>query len=258
MLVLVEGHSYREAAEILDVPIGSVTSRLSLGRKTLMHLLGDLTARRIAREAEGDAALTAEIPRYRALKAQLAAHYAPVADEPVPERLRALLMPDATIATSLAARRKVRRLHFAPIHLGAIAASLLLGVCDRYEAVDARGRRDERRRLARRIGTARQSARYPARVEPASRGRDTYRLSFRDRDGRYCRSFEGRALSGIGCREGAGWALERTMQGRGSADYRQASSGELTSAAAAMMDGAPLDAAAERAARGAGWVGLDK
>ncbi|WOF42232.1 RNA polymerase sigma factor [Sphingopyxis indica] len=41
MLVLVEGYAYREAAEILGVPIGTVTSRLARGRETLMHLLGE-------------------------------------------------------------------------------------------------------------------------------------------------------------------------------------------------------------------------
>ena len=41
MLVLVEGYGYREAAELLEVPIGTVTSRLARGRDTLMHLLGE-------------------------------------------------------------------------------------------------------------------------------------------------------------------------------------------------------------------------
>ena len=41
MLVLVEGYAYREVAEILEVPIGTVTSRLARGRETLIHLLGE-------------------------------------------------------------------------------------------------------------------------------------------------------------------------------------------------------------------------
>lgn len=41
MLLLVEGYAYREAADILEVPIGTITSRLARGRDALMHLLGE-------------------------------------------------------------------------------------------------------------------------------------------------------------------------------------------------------------------------
>ena len=219
--------------------------------------LDDLTARRIAREAETDGALAAEVARHRALKATLTAHYAPVADEPVPERLRVLLTPDAAVDTSLAARREAKRSRFAPIHWGTIAASLLLGLAigtkpwmPAADVTSAGGLLVASGSLASALDT-RLASNQPANAEIR------IGLSFRDREGRYCRSFEGRELSGIGCHDDAGWTLERTMRGQGGADYRQASSGELAAAAAAMMEGAPLDAAAERAARGAGWGGRD-
>ncbi len=41
MLVLVEGYAYREAAEILEVPVGTLTSRLVRGREALMRELGE-------------------------------------------------------------------------------------------------------------------------------------------------------------------------------------------------------------------------
>jgi RNA polymerase sigma-70 factor (ECF subfamily) len=40
-LVLIEGLSYREAAQVIDVPIGTVTSRLARGREALQAMLGD-------------------------------------------------------------------------------------------------------------------------------------------------------------------------------------------------------------------------
>ena len=41
MLVLVEGYAYREAAEILEVPVGTLTSRLVRGREALVRELGE-------------------------------------------------------------------------------------------------------------------------------------------------------------------------------------------------------------------------
>jgi DNA-directed RNA polymerase specialized sigma24 family protein len=40
-LILVEGFGYRETAEILTLPIGTVSSRLVRGRTALLAMLGD-------------------------------------------------------------------------------------------------------------------------------------------------------------------------------------------------------------------------
>jgi RNA polymerase sigma-70 factor (ECF subfamily) len=46
-LVLIEGLSYKDAAEVLDVPLGTLTSRLARGREALQEMLrlpeGDLS-----------------------------------------------------------------------------------------------------------------------------------------------------------------------------------------------------------------------
>jgi RNA polymerase sigma-70 factor (ECF subfamily) len=40
-LILIDGFGYREAAEILEQPIGTVSSRLARGRQALLSLLGE-------------------------------------------------------------------------------------------------------------------------------------------------------------------------------------------------------------------------
>lgn len=50
-LVLVEGLSYKEAAEVMDVPIGTLTSRLNRGRAALQSILSDPTSMRADRGA---------------------------------------------------------------------------------------------------------------------------------------------------------------------------------------------------------------
>lgn len=215
--------------------------------------LDDLTARRIEREAAGDVALAAEIARHRALKAQLTAHYAPVAEEAVPDRLRALLVGAHKVDTSLADRRAAKRPRFEPMHWGALAASLVLGLTiglrpwlPAADVASDNGVLVASGPLADALDT-RLASNQPA--DAAVR----IGLSFRDRTGRYCRSFEGGPIDGIGCRDGDRWQLESTRRGQGRGDYRQASSGELAAIAATMMAGEPLDADAERAARDAGW-----
>jgi RNA polymerase sigma-70 factor (ECF subfamily) len=42
-LVLIEGLSYKEAAYIMEVPIGTLTSRLARGREALQEMLGETT-----------------------------------------------------------------------------------------------------------------------------------------------------------------------------------------------------------------------
>ena len=214
--------------------------------------LDDLTARRIAREAENDLALAAEIARHRALRATLAAHFDPVAAEAVPERLRALLI-DPKVDSRLADRREAKAARFTPIHWGALAASLVLGLAiglkpwaPAADVANANGRLVAAGALADALDT------QLASNQPA--GADVrIGLSFRDRRGRMCRSFEGRDLSGIGCRDDGRWTLERTMAGTAVSDYRQASSGALAADAAAMIEGEPFDAAAESAARDRDW-----
>jgi RNA polymerase sigma-70 factor (ECF subfamily) len=63
LLIGLEGTSYGEAASILDVPIGTIRSRLSHGRESLRTLMD----RREGTEATSGAAITSAVPERRRL-----------------------------------------------------------------------------------------------------------------------------------------------------------------------------------------------
>lgn len=84
-------------------------------------------------------------------------------------------------------------------------------------------------------------------------------ISFRNRDGRDCRTFEAGAQSGLACHGDKGWAIA-LLTARPAAEsngaYRMAGSempDAIRAAVAASISGEPFDAAAEKAARDRGW-----
>ncbi|MGF7156485.1 transcriptional regulator [Novosphingobium gossypii] len=94
-------------------------------------------------------------------------------------------------------------------------------------------------------------------TRPETDGNFRIIASFQRKDARYCRVYDARATSGIACKDGGHWILERTMASpdRERGDYRQAgsSAGELMAAAQDMAEGTLLTPAQEQAARKAGW-----
>jgi len=86
-------------------------------------------------------------------------------------------------------------------------------------------------------------------------------LSFRNKDGRDCRTFTKDGDAGLACHEDSGWRIQlQTHMARedGGAAYRMASGAmpaPLMAAVKAEMDGTPFNADAEKKARDAGWRG---
>ena len=212
----------------------------------------------VERALTDDPALRARLDAQRRLHAALAAQFGPIAEEPVPERFRALLQPQAQPVDLAAARqaraeRIERRALFRWPHYAGMAASLAVGLLAGQLALDRGapigmddGALVARADLARTLDSGLASA-------PAA-GETRIGLTFADRQGRVCRSFDRKDLSGIACREDGAWRVAMTAAPSGTAgEYRQAGAPAVLVEAEKMMAGEPFDAAAERAARDNGW-----
>ena len=215
----------------------------------------------VERALEADPLLRDQLAAQQRLRSALAGHYGPVASEDVPDRLLAMLgaeRPEETAVASLSDARERRRRSSAPAwpQLGAMAAALALGLIAGQQmsmrgagpiAVED-GMLTARGRLASALETQLASAQAPD--APVRIG-----ITFADRQGRYCRSFEGAEASGLACRDGGDWRLVMTGPGKaaGAAEYRQAGSAFVLEAAQDLAAGAPLDPEAERAAVASGW-----
>jgi anti-sigma factor RsiW len=213
--------------------------------------LDPIAAKRVERAMAADPALAEEVARHRALRARIAASFAPIAEAPVPDRLAALARSNL-IAFPAPTPRPVSVRWRAP---AALAACLMLGlVLGRTwpgggSVTTHGGRLYASGPLAHALDT--QLA--------AMDGAVKLPVSFHGRDGAYCRVFTSAASDGIACHDGLGWALRQTRSGSGAPSrdggYAQAGSADaaLMASAQEMMAGDPLDAAGEARARAAGW-----
>lgn len=208
----------------------------------------------VAAAMAADPALVEQIEAHRSLKAMLAGHYAPIAEQPVPDRLAAMLAAprEAEVVDFAAAkeRREDRRRlpRWTWVAGPALAASLALAVilprggenASPYADAQLAGVLDD-------TLVASQSRQAETRVL----------LSFRDDADRYCRAFTGAAGGGIACRDAEGWKLEALGEGSeaSTSDYRMAGADDaaILGRAQEMAAGPALDARAEAEAREKGW-----
>jgi hypothetical protein len=202
--------------------------------------------------AAADPRLAARIEAHRRLRAELARTYAPIAEESSPQLLVDLAKGRAPGVVNFAARARRSFAVQAAVLAACLVGGVLLGLFaareDRLVVADAQGLRAGRA-LSRFLDT-----RLASEAEPTDRMR--VGMSFRNRDGDYCRIFELPRLGGLACKTGRIWRIQvaERVQAQDGA-YRMAGA-EAPGALAAMnaiIQGEPLDAAQERAARSRGW-----
>ncbi|MCR5870630.1 MULTISPECIES: anti-sigma factor family protein [unclassified Sphingomonas] len=213
--------------------------------------LDPLAAKRVERAIAADPALAQQVEAHRALITSLRTAFAPVADAPPPHSVVAMLAESARVVP-LARPSTARRER--PIWMGAVAASLVAGLFGgallmprggeagiAFEQGQAIARGDLARALDTQLASS-QASDGPVRIG----------VSFRDKGGTLCRSFERAGSGGIACAADKNWRIERLYGGSAQAqtDYRQAGSASaaIMRDAQEMMAGEPLDAEAERAA----------
>lgn len=217
--------------------------------------LNEIDRARVAEAVAADPTLRASLQRQKRLRARLADYYAPVAEEDVPERLKAMLETNVVALASTRERRS------RPLWqtLTALAATLVVGL--------AIGRTVEWPGGEGPVGVengtlvAEGSLAKALDDQLASTQTDgaatAIGVTFARADGQLCRTFLRRDLAGIACHEPSGWRLVVATQGSapGAGEYRQAASGSalVMEAAQELMVGEALDAGAERQARDSGW-----
>lgn len=219
---------------------------------------------------QADPALQRRVAEHRALRARLGKLHAEVLDEPVPDRLLAVLAnrPTATV-TDLGAHREAKA-RAAPSKRrvatwSAMAASLLVATGVGYLAFSQRGANPlllKNGELVARAGLDKALNQQLAGAASASSVAQMG-VSFRAKDGSYCRTFvlnQGHPVGGLACLHDEDWhikALAPIAPAAGSAEaYRLAASdmpGIVRSTAEQLIEGEPLDAAAEAQARAAHW-----
>jgi hypothetical protein len=201
----------------------------------------------VAQALAADPVLEQQVAKHLALKARLAGHFAPIAEEPVPDQLAALLASASDNVTSLAEARERRKGPPRWVWLAgpALAASLVLAISLRPAADSGYLEGQAAMALEQQL-VAQQATDASVRVL----------LSFRDASGSYCRAYESGEAAGIACRDAKGWKLRQGGQAEQaqSGEYRQATSaGEILARAQSLAAGPALDEAEEMAARARGW-----
>ncbi|MGS1015807.1 anti-sigma factor family protein [Allosphingosinicella humi] len=221
--------------------------------------LGGPEREAVEKALRADPTLRAKLEAQRHLRARLADHYGPVASEDVPEALLAMLgaKPPTldTQVASLGAARAKRRFGTRWRDLGAIAATLVVGVLAGQLIPHGSGPFASSDGVLVARGSLADALETQLASSQQSNQATRIGVTFADREGRFCRTFDAPEATGLACRQGGDWNVLVTApptSGRG-AEYRQAGSSLVLEAAQDMMADAPLDASAEKAAVAAGW-----
>lgn len=217
-------------------------------------------AARVEAEVAGDPRLSQLAEEHRKMTVGVRGAFGQVEAQPVPERLAGLVSAERGTVVDLAEARERRSLRKPPplwVQMGALAATLAIGIVTGNLLTGGASSpiEPEAGRLVASAGL--EEALYARLASAPADSGPRIGLTFRDKTGAICRTFEEQAASGLACREGGDWrirSLYQSPEGQAS-DYRMASGQDpqLMEAVEASIDGEPFDAEQERKAMERGW-----
>lgn len=210
---------------------------------------GELEAEKAAEveaAAKADPALAEAIAMHRRLREGLFAAFAPIAEEPVPDRLVAAAEPAAPV--SLDAFRARRQMM---VQLGALAACLVVAVGVTFAVTQPHG--DFRSGANGLIAQGPLAQALSSQLASDDHGAARIGLTFRDKAGAVCRTFSTKTSDGMACRDGDTWRVDALARTEGATEFRQAASPLIMTAASDRMNGDAFDAETEKAARDKNW-----
>lgn len=228
------------------------------------------TRRQIEAAMASDPTIAERVAKHRALRMDLGTAFGGVLDEPVPSRLldaanstpapaRSATVTDLGAARAAKSGSNKSRGWSWP-EWTAIAASLLIGVLAGRSALQPAGSEMFAMTDGGIVATGDLSAALDEQLSGTpSDAHFQVGLSFRAKNGSYCRSFLAGATAGFACNEDAQWrvrALNAAESQAADGDYRMAGSELPPGVLAAIddaMEGEALDQEQERAARARGW-----
>jgi len=198
--------------------------------------------------AKADPALAEAIAAHRRLRDGLFAAFAPIAEEPLPDRLVAAAMPPAPVISLDAVRARRRQMLF---QAGALAACMVAAVGATLLVTQPRG--DFRAGPGGLVAQGQLASALSSQLASDDHGQTRIGLTFRDQAGTVCRTFSTKTSDGMACRDGDAWRIDALARAEGQAEFRQAGSPLIMTAAQDRMRGDAFDAEAEKTARDKDW-----
>ena len=223
-------------------------------------------AARVKAEVAADPELSRLADEHRTMATGLRSAFGSVEAQPIPERLQRSIRTDrgekVVSLTDARVSREVRRAPSLWVQMGALAATLAVGIVTGNMLTSGflpGGSSDPIQTEAGRLVASAdlESALYAQLASSPVESGPRIGLTFRDKTGAICRTFQDRAASGLACRESGDWRIRSVFQGGEgqSTDYRMAGgpNPRLLEEVDSIIDGEPFDSAQEKAAAEKGW-----